>query len=162
VHFARKLLVIVIWQNFKRNCIRGSTNGSKMCFSAGVRIQRSHSATYPARISTTFETTDMNRCLWWLAWKISKFLCREIGKPKKRNFGGLRWCAYTHSTNITISGKGSHFKASQHPNDVPSVSWVLMGTHDLGAMTHTRRWKFDNFIPVDDDRHTVCDSLLDW
>ena len=52
-------------------------------------MQRGLSATYLARISTIFETTDVNRCQVMTGVKYFKFLRRDFCKSKERNFRGF-------------------------------------------------------------------------
>ena len=80
-----------------------SPNGAKCVFlpRAGVRIQRGLSATYCARISTVFETTDENECAGgkWRE-KFPNFCTRSFAGPQSQ-FWGFRWGTCTESTAHT-------------------------------------------------------------
>jgi len=61
---------------------------------------------------------------WWLAWKMSKFLRRELCRPQKRNWG----CLYgAYGSIIIISGAGdrSHFRGQANVLWMCLLYWVL-------------------------------------
>jgi len=125
---------------------RGSDPGCQNVFCFLLSRQRGLSATYPAPISTTFETTDVNR--FPHAYTGEKFpnLCAENfpGPQNSPKFGTLGWgvCDRAAAQTAQLWAMGIISGASGHPKDVPFVREFWWGTYGLGAISSEEAEKF--------------------
>ena len=95
-----------------------------------------------------FWNNDLNRFAGGERREKVPNICAGSFSDPKTHFSVFGWwdascLCPAYSLNATISGDGSHFRASQHPKDVPCW-WVLRGTYGLGAMTPRKQRNFYN------------------
>jgi len=122
----------------------------KTCFVFLLSMQRGFSATYPAPISTIFETTDVNRFPHaYTQVKKFKFPRRVFSKSQNSpKYGTLGWCASVRHAAKTAQlwAMGIISGASQHPKDVPFVREFWWGTYGLGAISPRKSQTFGDFM----------------
>ena len=98
------------FSSFGYNALKPEPIWTKL-FRVGVRMQLGLSATYSARISTIFETTDVNWCPGGV-YKKSNFCTGSFADPQTPflvSLVGSLCLAY--SSNAATSGDGSYFKS---------------------------------------------------
>ena len=100
------------FSSFGYNALKPEPIWTKL-FRVGVRMQLGLSATYSARISTIFETTDVNWCPGGDILTKNQISVQGALQTPKRHF----WClvvgslCLAYSSNAATSGDGSYFKS---------------------------------------------------
>jgi len=108
-------------------------------------------ATYPAPISTIFETTDVNRFPHaYTGERFPNFGAGNFPRPKNRpKYGTLGWGVCDRAAaRPQLWAMGIISEASRHPKDVPIVcEFRWLRTYGLGAISPRKAEILPNSVP---------------